>query len=162
MKLKLPIILIVVIAVCCLNGCANKRKDRGKASEELRVNIKQDGSKMFSFSIGIQKRRQNESRQGGQGQGNEREQRPSRGSNQSRSGEQSRSGNQGRRSGSDTINLDRLYTALERKLEETNYCTQGYIKIDTHEADNRLHLLGECHDSASEEDRSKFVTSAVY
>ena len=53
--------------------------------------------------------------------------------------------------------MEAFYDTLREKLFETQYCRNGYIEIDTHETEGRYHLLGECQESASEEDKLKFA-----
>ncbi|GAB5393297.1 MAG: hypothetical protein Altm2KO_25070 [Alteromonas macleodii] len=51
---------------------------------------------------------------------------------------------------------EQLYTSLDEKLDETGYCQTGFLEIDTHQTEDRLHLLGECNETASELDKIEF------
>ncbi|APD91682.1 hypothetical protein BM524_05175 [Alteromonas mediterranea] len=115
--------------------------------------IKQDGTKLFAFSIPLMKPREGAKDgggRGGRGQGGEGGGRGGRGG---RGGQENR-GSSSQKS-SDRM-TEQLYASLDEKLDETGYCQTGYIEIDTHQTEDRLHLLGECNETASELDRLDF------
>ncbi|AXT37572.1 hypothetical protein D1814_02245 [Alteromonas sp. BL110] len=112
--------------------------------------IKQDGTKLFAFSIPLMKQR--ESAKGGGGRGGRGE----GGGRGGRGGPENRGGSSQKSSDSSDRMTEQLYASLDDKLEETGYCQTGYIEIDTHQTEDRLHLLGECNETASELDRLDF------
>ncbi|MBT3133569.1 hypothetical protein KL866_00255 [Alteromonas sp. ALT199] len=115
--------------------------------------INQDGTKLFSFSIPLMKQRNGAKGgggRGGRGQGGEGGGRGGRG------GQENRGGSSQKSSDSSDRMTEQLYASLDEKLDETGYCQTGYIEIDTHQTEDRLHLLGECNETASELDRLDF------
>ncbi|TKB05288.1 hypothetical protein E5672_02895 [Alteromonas portus] len=114
--------------------------------------IKQDGTKLFAFSIPLMQQREGGKGggRGGRGQGGEGGGRGGRGGQDSRGDSSQKSSDN-----SDRM-AEQLYASLDKKLEETGYCQTGYIEIDTHQTEDRLHLLGECNETASELDRLDF------
>ncbi len=52
--------------------------------------------------------------------------------------------------------MTQLRSRVEQKLADTGYCRQGYIEIDTYETNKRIHLMGECNESATTADRKQF------
>ncbi|OJF70744.1 hypothetical protein BK026_00820 [Alteromonas sp. V450] len=115
--------------------------------------IKQDGTKLFAFSIPLMKPR--EGARGGGGRGG-RGQGGDGGGRGGRGGQESRGGSSQKSSDSSDRMTEQLYTLLDEKLNETDYCQTGYIEIDTHQNEDRLHLLGECNETASAVDRLDF------
>lgn len=134
------------IASTILAGCAAKpdhHQDNSEIFFETKINT--DGTKLFAFSIGMDKGRNSDKAKGkGQRPGGNGE-RPPR-------GERGQSDN----AQVSEKQMDMFYQLLADKLDETQYCREGYIEIDTHETEDRHHLLGECNDSASEMDRLEF------
>ncbi|WP_231518105.1 hypothetical protein [Alteromonas stellipolaris] len=148
MKLLVPFL----VATAVLAGCAGKpdHRDQGEVFFETKINP--DGTKLFAFSIGMPSRG---NREAGNGQ------RPSRGGEGGgrggRSGGQNGGGETRGGNDRDAERMEAFYDTLREKLFETQYCRNGYIEIDTHETEGRYHLLGECQESASEEDKLKFA-----
>ncbi|MDY6977620.1 MAG: hypothetical protein SVW51_15680 [Pseudomonadota bacterium] len=114
--------------------------------------IKQDGTKLFAFSIPLMKPR--EDAKGGGGRGGRGGEGGGRGG---RGGQESRGGSSQKSSDSSERMTEQLYASLDEKLDETGYCQTGYIEIDTHQTEDRLHLLGECNETASDLDRLDFT-----
>ncbi|APD95901.1 hypothetical protein BM523_05175 [Alteromonas mediterranea] len=112
--------------------------------------IKQDGTKLFAFSIPLMKPR--EGAKGGGGRGGRGE----GGGRGGRGGQESRGGSSKKSSDSSERMTEQLYASLDEKLDATGYCQTGFIEIDTHQTEDRLHLLGECNETASELDRLDF------
>lgn len=64
--------------------------------------------------------------------------------------------------GPHTDPTSKLYEHLEAKLSETGYCREGYTEIDTYQTESRLNLIGECNETATEQDRVFFVNRYGY
>jgi hypothetical protein len=143
MKKILPFTLLLPIV---LGGCATKQKPQIEEKELFATNIKADDSKLFSFSITAASSKNSgkrgEGKPGGRPEGKSK--------NKPDSAEVYQK------------NLYELYTKLEYKLAESRYCREGYIEIDTYQADGRMHILGECNDSATPEDRERFANNYGY
>ncbi|MBU2979293.1 hypothetical protein [Alteromonas sp. C1M14] len=148
---------LCVTPVLLLSGCASKPDKPPKEQPLFVTNIKPDGSKMFSFSVAM--RAEKQGRDGG-GRGREsggggRGGRGGKGAPPERDGQDS----QGR---SDEDRIEKIYEALDLKLGETGYCREGYIEIDTYETETRFNILGECNDSATNEDKALFINDYGY
>ena len=151
MKNALTTLSLTAMAVTTLiSGCASKppMPEIGETFFETKINP--DGTKLFAFSISTPKPegRGAGGRKGGGGggRGESRGPRPDGEEGQSHGGSNNRQEQQ----------MDMLYKALDEKLAETRYCRDGYIEIDTHETEDRVHILGECNDAANELDRLDF------
>ena len=148
MKLLVPFL----VATTVLAGCAGKPDHRDKGEVFFETKINPDGTKLFAFSIGMPSRGDRDEGHGP---------RPSRGGNGGGRGGRDGGGDVGgeARGGNDrdAERMEAFYDTLSEKLFETQYCRNGYIEIDTHETEGRYHLLGECQESASEEDKLKFA-----
>ncbi|MBU3021677.1 hypothetical protein [Aestuariibacter sp. A3R04] len=108
--------------------------------------IESDSSKVFSISIPLPgKNRSHKS----SGQGREKK------GNRNRGDMGSGMPNKREADNSDKV-YEALLDALDDKLAETGYCTTGYMEVDTHQSDTRFHLLGECNESASAQDKVHF------
>ena len=131
-----------------LSACADKHRPEAKQSDIFVTNIKYTNDKVFNFSIGAN------------------QEKGDRGKNKSqRGGGSPAKRNNSPKSDSHIANknlLDALYSRLELKLSETGYCREGYVEIDTYESENRFHLLGKCNESATPEDKSRFVNNFGY
>jgi len=150
MKSTLPFF----VASALLAGCVSKPDYRDNSEVFFETKINKDGTKLFAFSVGMNR---DKGRGGDRGKG----QRP-QGNGQRPQGNGQRS-EQGQASNNDTPRSDKrmenFYQLLAEKLEDTQYCRDGYIEVDTHETEDRYHLLGECQESASEADKRTFLNA---
>ena len=48
---------------------------------------------------------------------------------------------------------------LESKLKKSGYCREGYIELSSYFGRGQLKIRGECEESATEEDRIKFINN---
>ena len=140
MKITIPL----VIATSILAGCASKPDYHDSGDVFFETKINNDGTKLFAFSVGMSEGRDSK---GPQEKG--RGQRPPGGGKDR--GDRSNAKNE-----HSEQKMEEFYQLLEQKLDETQYCHSGYIEIDTHETQGRFHLLGECQESASQEDITRF------
>ena len=134
--------LLVITTSLIVSACAHRPPPVDMDEIFFETKIKQDGTKLFAFSIPLMKQR--EGAKGGGGRGG-------------RGGQESRGGSSQKSSHSIERMTEQLYASLDEKLDETGYCQTGYIEIDTHQTEDRLHLLGECNETASDNDVSHFT-----
>lgn len=145
--------LLAISTSLIVSACAHRPPPFDMDEIFFETKINQDGTKLFSFSIPLMKQRNSAKGgggRGGRGQGGEGGGRGGRG------GQENRGGSSQKSSDSSDRMTEQLYASLDEKLDETGYCQTGYIEIDTHQTEDRLHLLGECNETASELDRLDF------
>ena len=140
--------VLVITTSLIVSACAHRPPPLDMDEIFFETKIKQDGTKLFAFSIPLMQHRDSAKGggKGGRGQGGERSGRGGR------KGQESREGS----SHSSDRMTEQLYTSLDEKLDETGYCQTGFLEIDTHQTEDRLHLLGECNETASELDKIEF------
>ena len=51
----------------------------------------------------------------------------------------------------------RVLTLLDKKLETTGYCREGFVVVEKHIGFNQSLITGECKESASDDDRRTFI-----
>ncbi|WP_231129239.1 hypothetical protein [Alteromonas mediterranea] len=142
--------LLVITTSLIVSACAHRPGPLDMDEIFFETQIKQDGTKLFAFSIPLMKPR--EGAKGGGGRGGRGE----GGGRGGRGGQESRGGSSKKSSDSSERMTEQLYASLDEKLDATGYCQTGFIEIDTHQTEDRLHLLGECNETASELDRLDF------
>ena len=145
--------LLIITTSLIVSACAHRPPPLDMDEIFFETQIKQDGTKLFAFSIPLMKPREGAKGgggRGGRGQGGDGGGRGGRGGQESRGGSSQKSFDR-----SDRM-TEQLYASLDEKLDETGYCQTGYIEIDTHQTEDRLHLLGECNETASELDKIEF------
>lgn len=140
-----PFTVTSVIALT-LAGCAHSPPPLAQEDIFFDTKIESDNSKVFSISIPLPSKNRGD-KPSGQGRGKRGDR--DRGS----MGGEMRAKQAG---GNEEKVYQKLLDALNEKLAETGYCTTGYMEVDTHQSDTRFHLLGECNESASEQDRLQF------
>lgn len=143
--------VLVITTSLILSACAHRPPPLDKDEIYFETKIKQDGTKLFAFSIPSMK--QPDGGKGGSGRGSRSQEGGGRGG---RSGQKDREGASEPSSDNGDRMAKQLYASLDEKLDETGYCQTGFIEIDTHQTEDRLHLLGECNETASDLDRLDF------
>lgn len=143
--------VLVITTSLIVSACAHRPPPLDKDEIYFETKIKQDGTKLFAFSIPSMK--QPDSGKGGGGRGSRSQEGGGRGG---RSGQKALEGASEQSSDSSDRMAKQLYASLDKKLDETGYCQTGFIEIDTHQTEDRLHLLGECNETASDLDRLDF------
>lgn len=143
--------LLVITTSLIVSACAHRPPPLDLDEIFFETKINQDGTKLFAFSIPLMKPR--EGAKGGGGRGGRGGEGGGRGGH---GGQESRGGSSQKSSDSSDRMAEQLYASLDEKLDETGYCQTGYIEIDTHQTEDRLHLLGECNETASDLDRLDF------
>lgn len=126
------------VATLLLSGCVSGPPEPPVHTDVFATQIKDNDAKIFGFSMLT-----GPARDAASGGG----QRPPR-------------GDTGRKPSSGADNyaqkMTLLHNRVEQKLADTGYCRQGYIEIDTYETNKRIHLMGECNESATTADREQF------
>ncbi|WP_240618897.1 hypothetical protein [Alteromonas gracilis] len=143
--------VLVITTSLIVSACAHRPPPLDKDEIYFETKIKQDGTKLFAFSIPSMK--QPDGGKGGRGRGSRSQEGGGRGG---RSGQKDREGAAEQSSDNSDRMAKQLYVSLDEKLDETGYCQTGFIEIDTHQTEDRLHLLGECNETASDLDRLDF------
>jgi hypothetical protein len=149
--MKFNLILATLITTLTLSGCAKEHSQSPKSSVSFVTNIEKDGRKLFSFNMTAEKPQDNQRRKNRKGE--RRGNRPNRSARKER-----RVDNNDRQS----TMQERAYTALEKKLNELDYCREGYFELDSYFYRGQTQIWGECHDAATEKDRQKFAHSAEH
>lgn len=139
--------IAITFTVLAISACAHRPPLPSIDEVFFETKINQDGTKLFAFSIPLRNKMND---QAGNTSGNAAP--PSR--EPPRSGRSL--GSSGRKSGAASASNEQLYTMLDEQLLSAHYCREGYMEIDTHQTEDRLHLLGECNDTATDEDRINF------
>lgn len=143
--------VLVITTSLILSACAHRPPPLDKDEIYFETKIKQDGTKLFAFSIPSMKH--SDGGKGGSGRGSRSQEGGGRGS---RTEQKDRGGAAEPSSDNGDRMEKQLYASLDEKLDETGYCQTGFIEIDTHQTEDRLHLLGECNETASDLDTLDF------
>ena len=149
-------IFLLLLITFILVSCASTQ-NKPKPIVNFVTHITDDGTKKFSLSLISpnqqrgQKNRQNKGGQMGKGGG--------RGNGGNRGGQgKNRSGSRG--SGDQSQHKykmrEKLFEHIERKLFESEYCNEGYIKLDILIDSEVSQYKGKCKELASQDDRNKF------
>jgi len=142
---------LTTIVVLSLLGCASNQSKSHEIVETFVTDIKEDGSKRFSFSLTASSFQQNgdgKMGQGGHGRGDHSGQGMGR-HGAGRSGRGSMGGQ----------NKEMIYEKLESKLSETGYCRDGYIELDFYRSRGQSQIKGECNEDATDLDRKTFAVN---
>lgn len=137
---KLKKALLVLIGTVVLNGCSYSSSYNFKGI--LLTDIKSDGTKLFIFTSP-------------QGQ---------IGSNELRRADIPRNGqrasaNRGPSRADYRDSLEKgIFDALDRKLLESGYCREGYLRLGSFIERGIVEIKGECQESATADDREKFAS----
>ena len=155
MKTLLPVLFC---SPFLLTACAHKPPPRPVEEDMFVTNIKDSGAKIFRFSMATAPT--DEPRGEGPGQRSGGRKGPPPGASQSSGSSVGNAGTQ--RGDSYSKKREALYARLNEKLTNTQYCREGFIEIDTYEALRRFYLLGECNESATEQDKQNFANTYRY
>ena len=150
--------VLVITTSLIVSACAHRPPPLDKDEIYFETKIKQDGTKLFAVSIPSMKQPDGGKGGGVKGSGGRGSRSQEGGGRGGRSGQKDREGASEPSSDSSDRMAKQLYVSLDEKLDETGYCQTGFIEIDTHQTEYRLHLLGECNETASDLDRLDFPT----
>jgi hypothetical protein len=141
------------ILACTLVLTACSSKEKPKVEEFFHTNIRDDGSKEFAFSLMVSANNKvarkettgpsKKTKQGG---------RKSRG----QKARNSTPSNSSKKSMTDKVQ-GVFQERLTFQLESSQYCREGYLTLDKSFVGAIYTLRGECHESATEEDRKRFT-----
>ncbi|MDO6694631.1 hypothetical protein Q4574_15145 [Aliiglaciecola sp. 3_MG-2023] len=157
-------LFVTVFLVMGLSACAGRHERHQEAENEFTTEIHSDGSKRFVVAIFYQQ----EKAGGGGGRGEGKREGKKGGGGRSGQGQtgRGRSGSQEDSSlvdsvqrsegGSDEEKREAIMDLLEQKLAETEYCRHGFIELDYSQMRSRTELVGECQESASEQDKQRW------
>ena len=154
--MKRTVLVITTSLIVC--ACAHRPLPLDKDEIFFETKIKQDGTKLFAFSIPSMKQSDGGKGGGAKGGGGRGSRSQEGGGRGGRSGQKALGGASEQSSDNSDRMAKQLYASLDEKLDETGYCQTGFIEIDTHQTEDRLHPLGECNETASDLDRLDFPT----
>lgn len=144
--IKPVLISSLIFGVVACSG-PNPKPKAPKLTEHFTTQITENGSKMFDYSLVAQ--RPDGDRKG-------------RGDGAGRRGPGGKNGEGGRRGGrggaeemQEHIKRE-FYQKLQAKLEETGYCREGYMELDSEFSRRQSRVRGECRESSTDSDREKF------
>ncbi|BFM18566.1 lipoprotein [Maricurvus nonylphenolicus] len=132
--------ILLLGAVAGITACSGpgQKRPAPALSQDFSTHITQDGSKMFVFTLSMQR----PERQGGKSGMRP----PARGE---------RKGGGGRKDRSDE--LEKMTTALlDQKLETSGYCREGYMVLERFAEQGKSRIRGECKETATDADREHF------
>lgn len=146
-------LLPAIICAPLMTACVHKPPPRPIEEDTFVTNIKDSGAKIFRYSMATAPAEKAHGEGSGQRSGGRKGPPP---------GASPSSGSRGGAADNYSKTLDQLYARLEDRLADTQYCREGFIEIDTYEAQQRFYLLGECNESATEQDKQDFVNTYRY
>lgn len=162
------IILLSIVSLCFISGCANKRSGPNRESTEFVTDIRSDGSKRFNLYVKTSGRRdKNGGRQNGQ-RGQNRGQQGEAGRGGRGGGSRDRGGQRGDQNGqqpeidrqrgdeSAEETREKVIALVEQNIAESGFCRNGYIELDYTSISGETQFRGECQESASAEDKARW------
>ena len=146
--------IVVLLVSLLLLACASDQKIQPEIKEILVTKIKENGIKLFSYSVtmsslqkGMDGRGAGRGMPGGMGgdmQGKNGAGRPDRESMMKRMKEKKK---------------EKINRKLDYKLAETGYCREGYIELDSYVGRGQSQIKRECKESATDSDRKRFANA---
>ena len=127
----------LIVLIFSLSACANHSKRKPDLEERFITEITQSNLKLFTYSVSIKA---------------SGKQRPNRSSKEARKGE----GRMPDRSRMQDRMRKKMEEGLLVKLEQTGYCREGYIELNSSIGRGESFIRGECQEGATDEDRAKF------
>ncbi|MDT0595319.1 hypothetical protein [Glaciecola petra] len=162
--------LKILIITLTISACATKPEHEQRAEPTFITDIRSDGSKRFVFTItntrgsegrGQRGRGNGNNERGGQGrgsrgQGGGEQGGRGQGNRQSRPQESEQGQGINRSNERDDNTREKFIALLEEKITSTEYCRHGYIELDYSQLREATELVGECQESASDEDKKRW------
>ena len=148
MNLKNKIVALLVPFL--MLACASNQKRQPEFKEIFVTDIKENGLKLFSYSVTMGS-----------------PQKETKGKGRGHKGEGGMGGGmRGRKSdgGPDHESMTnqskaKINEKLDSKLAETGYCREGYIVLNSYLGKGKYQIRGECKDGATDSDRKKFANA---
>ena len=132
-------------------ACASNQKKQPEIKEIFVTDIKENGLKLFSYSVTMSSPQKEMSVKGGGRKGNG-------GMGGGMRGTRKGAG----RSDSESMtnrSMEKINEKLDSKLAETGYCREGYIVLNSYGGKGKSQIRGECKDGATDSDRKKFANA---
>ena len=150
--------IILILVILILSACVSNHKQRPPSQENFVTHIENNGTKLFNFTLTINNPKGNKEgkthrSKGGAGFGSVG------GSNQGRMGRGRKNGSRKKPENTkdQIIHMkQRIKDKMRLALFNTQYCREGYIEIDSIYIPGNSSIKGQCQESASKDDLSKF------
>ncbi|MFT4925494.1 MAG: hypothetical protein ACI8WB_001587 [Phenylobacterium sp.] len=155
----LALMVVPLMSLLVLSACASHDKKMPKMSEVFVTNITQDGSKRFNYAMVVAKGEKGGrgARGGSKAPGGKSGGRGGRGAGRGgKGGSEANSSTANQQQNNEKI-AQRMTEKLNRKLEQTAYCRDGYIELNSYFSRGRSQIRGECKEGATEDDRQTFI-----
>ena len=153
-KQFLSLFLVLLLA---LHGCSSRGKPQ--MTDFFHTEIREDGSKMFTFTVVVTQNRSKVNKQESQPHNQASRERGSggkKGSGNKRGDKTNKVADNGRRD--DSVQMAELFEELfQKRMEKTRYCRESYIELEKGFSGAIFKLRGECRESATDEDRKHFL-----
>jgi len=145
------LLISLSFAALSLTACSSNSPKRqgGMPNEVFVTNIKSNGSKVFNYSL-IKKIPSQGQMNKGMGKG--------RGMHGGMGGGM-KGGKKPDMSKIEAKMEEKATKKLKVKLLETGYCREGYMELDSYLEHGHVTIKGECNESASNQDRDKFINT---
>ncbi|MFT5162048.1 MAG: hypothetical protein ACI9FJ_000616 [Alteromonadaceae bacterium] len=174
-------IIGLVVLPLVLTACANHDKPDRKMQETFVTNISEDGSKRFNYAMTViggkstgkkseQKEAQKSGQKGSRGAGRGDTGRGDTGRGGKGAGGRGNSGSRnGAGQGSSRPDVQKVQQKLklkmtenlELRLQQSGYCREGYLELNSYFGRGQSQIRGECKEGATEDDRSQFVNPKI-
>ena len=160
MSLNFSSLILLILFAIALIGCISRSAQ--KISEYFSTEIMEDGSKRFYFSLIISHQhdeennnqmREKQSKRGKGGSG--------RGSGTRKGGNDNAQTKQSTAKPAKSTKTNSMELELEERLINqlalNSYCRTGYMELERNIGRALMSIRGECHESATEGDRQRFI-----
>jgi hypothetical protein len=152
--------VVVLLILFGLSACASRHDAHHEERQTFATEIHPDGSKRFVLAILYQ-----QDKPGGGARGKRSpEGKKGRSGGRTRDGQSGRGRPDSEQNSSQGTTIDRgeagydedkredIMDLLDQKLAETGFCRHGFIELDYSQMRDKTELVGECQESASQED----------
>ena len=157
MFLSKPLLSFFLVLLFAITGCSSKGKPQ--MTDFFRTEIRDDGSKMFTFTVVVSKHRGESNKQESQPHKQTNRERGSggkRGSGNKRGGQANKVADGDRRGDSDQM-AELFEELFQKRMVKSRYCRESYIELERGFSGTMFTLRGECRESATNEDRKHFL-----
>jgi hypothetical protein len=145
-------LLVFSMAIIFLAACSSQQK-QPELNGYLATQIEPDGSKLFVYSLEVN-RPENSSGRRSHGGGS--------GGRSGGTGGRSPGGSHGGKASGGSKNLSgKMESMLEAELVKTGYCRDGYTELESEGQPPNLFIKGKCNEPATEGDREDFPNESA-
>lgn len=141
------VLLAITLATACSSNKPSHSGTRPKPQETFSTDIQPDGTKLFSYSLEMPRKDKGKTRHGTHNR------------HRSKAHPGSSSGNTGTQNREQRLQA-KIESLLDQKIEDSGYCKEGFIILDSYIGQGKATIRGECRDGASEEE-IKTATSTL-